>query len=290
MPTVAEDVAFSLRRRGLTRPRSPSGSRRRSTGSTWPATPITRPTCSPAARSSCSRWPPCWSPSRRSGRRRADDAAGRRATRVHRRAARPARASWCLVTHQLHLLDGFDRVVVHRRRPGRRGRLPRGRPRRLPRAAGMIGRMIGLYSPGRSLMHRAPTLLKLVAALGGQSWCGVLQQPWQLGIAVRVCSCSSRRPHPAARRRRSDRADSLDAGDRRADPGALAGWLVAGHDGRPAVAAVALAALFTLTTTVTAVLEAFQRMLRPFGRWIDADRVGLLSRSPSAAFPWWPRS
>jgi biotin transport system permease protein len=31
-----------------------------------------------------------------------------------------------------------------------------------------------------------------------------------------------------------------------------------------------------MTTTVTAVLEAFQALLRPFRRFIDADRVGLL--------------
>ena len=37
-----------------------------------------------------------------------------------------------------------------------------------------------------------------------------------------------------------------------------------------------MAALFTLTTTVTSVLEAFQILLRPFRRWIDTDRVGLL--------------
>ncbi len=58
--------------------------------------------------------------------------------------------------------------------------------------------------------------------------------------------------------------------------GLLSGWLVAALMAGRLIVAVALAALFTLTTTVTAVLEAFQRMLRPFGRWVDADRIGLL--------------
>jgi biotin transport system permease protein len=56
----------------------------------------------------------------------------------------------------------------------------------------------------------------------------------------------------------------------------LAGWLVAGLMAGRLLVAVALATLFTLTTTVTAVLEAFDRLLRPFRRWIDTERVGLL--------------
>ena len=41
------------------------------------------------------------------------------------------------------------------------------------------------------------------------------------------------------------------------------------------VLAVALAALYTLTTPVSATLDAMQALLRPFRRWVDADRVGL---------------
>ena len=64
MPTVAEDVAFGLRRRGLSKAEVAERVRPpwRRTGS--PGTPTTPPTCSPAGRSSCSRWRPCWSPSR----------------------------------------------------------------------------------------------------------------------------------------------------------------------------------------------------------------------------------
>ena len=137
--------------------------------------------------------------------------------------------------------------------------------------------MIGLYSPGRSLIHRAPTLLKLFLLSVGVVVVGVLQQPWQLGIAALVVLALfviARIPPRAAVAQIAPILWMLVI----AVPiqGLLAGWLVAGLMAGRLMTAVALAALFTLTTTVTAVLEAFQRMLRPFGRWIDADRVGLL--------------
>jgi biotin transport system permease protein len=56
----------------------------------------------------------------------------------------------------------------------------------------------------------------------------------------------------------------------------FAGWAVAGMMAGRLLLAVALAALFTLTTPVTTVLDGFQALLKPFRRWIDADRVGLL--------------
>lgn len=137
--------------------------------------------------------------------------------------------------------------------------------------------MIGLYSPGRSFIHRAPTLLKLFLLSLGVVAVGVLQQPWQLGIAVLVVLglfLTARIPPRAAAAQIAPILWMLAI----AVPiqVLLAGWLVAGLMAGRLVTAVALAALFTLTTTVTAVLEAFQRMLRPFGRWIDADRVGLV--------------
>ena len=53
-------------------------------------------------------------------------------------------------------------------------------------------------------------------------------------------------------------------------------WTVAVMVGGRLLIAVLFAALFTLTTTVSAVLDACQLVLRPFSRWIDADRIGLL--------------
>lgn len=137
--------------------------------------------------------------------------------------------------------------------------------------------MIGLYSPGRSVIHRAPTLLKLFLLSVGVVVIGVLQQPWQLAIAVLVVLALfviARIPPRAAVAQIAPILWMLVL----VVPiqGLLAGWLVAALMAGRLIVAVALAALFTLTTTVTAVLEAFQRMLRPFGRWVDADRIGLL--------------
>ena len=137
--------------------------------------------------------------------------------------------------------------------------------------------MIGLYSPGRSVVHRAPTLLKLLLLSVGVVSIGMLQEPWQLGIAFLVALAlfvvAGVPPRAALRQIVPILWMLLIAVPIQ---GLLAGWLIAGLMAGRLLIAVALAALFTLTTTVTSVLEAFQTLLRPFGRWIDADRVGLL--------------
>jgi biotin transport system permease protein len=137
--------------------------------------------------------------------------------------------------------------------------------------------MIGLYFPGRSIVHRAPTLLKLLLLSVAVAVVGTLQDPLQLGAAgasvLALFVVARVPPGPAARQIAPILWMLLIAVPVQ---GLFAGWLVAGLMAGRLLVAVALAALFTLTTTVTAVLEAFDRLLRPFGRWIDADRVGLL--------------
>ncbi|HZK58266.1 MAG TPA: CbiQ family ECF transporter T component [Cryobacterium sp.] len=137
--------------------------------------------------------------------------------------------------------------------------------------------MIGLYFPGRSIVHRAPTLLKLLLLSVAVAVVGTLQDPVQLGAAgaavLALFVVARVPPGPAARQIAPILWMLLIAVPVQ---GLFAGWLVAGLMAGRLLVAVALAALFTLTTTVTAVLEAFDRLLRPFGRWIDADRVGLL--------------
>lgn len=137
--------------------------------------------------------------------------------------------------------------------------------------------MIGLYFPGHSLIHRAPTLLKLLLLSGGVVAVGLAQELWQLGVAgviVVIFYLTARVPVHAAWRQVGPILWILVI----AVPlqSLLAGWLVAGMMAGRLLIAVALAALFTLTTTVTAVLDGFQELLRPFGRWVDADRMGLL--------------
>ncbi|WP_022891730.1 energy-coupling factor transporter transmembrane component T family protein [Agromyces subbeticus] len=136
--------------------------------------------------------------------------------------------------------------------------------------------MIGVFHPGRSLLHRAPALLKLgllaafvtAVALQGSLmalavasvlvmvlfliawlplrlvWQQVVPILWLLAFAVPVQVV-------------------------------FGGWEAAAMMAVRLVLAVALAALYTLTTPVSATLDAMQALLRPFRRWIDADRVGL---------------
>ncbi|PWC03872.1 energy-coupling factor transporter transmembrane component T family protein [Agromyces badenianii] len=136
--------------------------------------------------------------------------------------------------------------------------------------------MIGVFHPGHSLVHRAPALLKLgllavlVTAIALQSslvalsvatglvallflvawlpfalvWRQIVPILWLLAFAVPVQVI-------------------------------FGGWEAAATMAVRLVLAVALAALYTLTTPVSATLDAMQTLLRPFHRWIDADRVGL---------------
>ena len=137
--------------------------------------------------------------------------------------------------------------------------------------------MIGLYSPGSSFIHRAPTLLKLFLL----SLCVVvigtspdLRIVGGAAAGVVLLFMIAHVPVRAAVGQIIPILFILLI----AVPiqGLLSGWLVAALMAGRLLVAVALAALFTMTTTVTAVLEAFQTLLRPFRRFIDPDRVGLL--------------
>ena len=137
--------------------------------------------------------------------------------------------------------------------------------------------MIGLYRPGTSVLHRARAGLKLLALLGAVTVIVLLQTPWQLGIAAVVIAAGF------AIARIPARVAAAQLWPLR--------WLLlltavfqvifAGPDRALMVCGtllltVAAAALVTLTTRVTAMLDLCRWLLRPFGRWVDADRVGLL--------------
>lgn len=136
--------------------------------------------------------------------------------------------------------------------------------------------MIGVFHPGTSLVHRTPALAKLgllavlvtvialqgsLVVLGGASvlvigllllarvpfalvWRQIVPILWVLAFAVPVQVL-------------------------------FGGWEAAAVMAVRLTLAVTLAAIYTLTTPVTATLDAMQALLRPFRRWIDADRVGL---------------
>ena len=137
--------------------------------------------------------------------------------------------------------------------------------------------MIGLYSPGTSVVHRAPTLLKLFLLSLCVLLIGTSPDPRVIGGAaasVGLLFLVARVPVRAAAAQVAPILLILLV----AVPiqGLLSGWTIAALMAGRLLVAVALAALFTMTTTVTAVLEAFQTLLHPFRRFIDADRVGLL--------------
>ncbi|TFD59551.1 energy-coupling factor transporter transmembrane protein EcfT [Cryobacterium sp. Hh38] len=137
--------------------------------------------------------------------------------------------------------------------------------------------MIGLYSPGSSFIHRAPTLLKLFLLSLCVLLIGTSPDLRLIGGAVAgvvLLFVIARVPVRAAAGQIIPILFILLI----AVPiqGLLSGWLVAALMAGRLLVAVALAALFTMTTTVTAVLEAFQTLLRPFRRFVDPDRVGLL--------------
>lgn len=146
--------------------------------------------------------------------------------------------------------------------------------------------MIGVFHPGDSLVHRAPALLKLgllaalvtaialqhsVLVLAGAClvvagivalarvplrllWRQLVPLLWLLAIAVPIQLL-------------------------------LAGWELAVPVALRLLLAVVLAGVYSLTTPVTETLDAAQTLLRPFRRWIDADRVGLALALAIRAIP-----
>jgi biotin transport system permease protein len=136
--------------------------------------------------------------------------------------------------------------------------------------------MIGVFHPGTSLVHRTPALVKLgllavivtvVALQVSLVWLGVAS------VLVFGLFLLARMPFALAWRQIVPILWVLAF----AVPVQVifGGWEAAAVMALRLVLAVALAALYTLTTPVMATLDAVQALLRPFRRWIDADRVGL---------------
>jgi biotin transport system permease protein len=136
--------------------------------------------------------------------------------------------------------------------------------------------MIGVFHPGTSLVHRTPALVKL--GLLAVIVTVVALQSSLMGLAaasvlVIVLFLIARVPFALAWRQVVPILWVLAF----AVPVQVifGGWEAAAVMAVRLVLAVALAAIYTLTTPVTATLDAVQAMLRPFRRWVDADRVGL---------------
>lgn len=137
--------------------------------------------------------------------------------------------------------------------------------------------MIGLYRPGSSLLHRAPAGLKLFGLLVVVTVIVLLQSPWQLaaaGVLVAVGFAVARVPARVAVAQLWPLRWLLlvTAVFQVVFTGPERAVMVCGT----LLLTVAAAALVTLTTRVTAMLDLCRRLLHPFRRWVDADRVGLL--------------
>ncbi|MFF2369682.1 energy-coupling factor transporter transmembrane component T family protein [Agromyces sp. NPDC058110] len=136
--------------------------------------------------------------------------------------------------------------------------------------------MIGVFHPGTSIVHRTPALAKLgvlavlvtaVALLGTLAWLAAAS------VVVVLLFVLARVPARLALRQIVPIVWVLAF----AVPVQVVfgGWEAAATMAVRLLIAVALAALYTLTTPVTQTLDAMQTLLRPFARWVDADRVGL---------------
>ena len=137
--------------------------------------------------------------------------------------------------------------------------------------------MIGVFHPGTSVVHRSAALAKLAVLAVLVTAIALTASPWWLGAAsvlVVALFAVARVPLAIAWRQMVPILWVLAF----AVPVQVVvnGWEAAATMGARLVLAVALAALYTLTTPVTATLDAMQALLRPFRRWIDADRVGLV--------------
>lgn len=137
--------------------------------------------------------------------------------------------------------------------------------------------MIGLYRPGTSLLHRTPAGVKLLALAVAVTVVVLLRSPWQLGVAAVVVAAGfavGRIPVRvvAAQLWPLRWLLALTAIFQVVFAGPERAVMVCGT----LLLTVAAAALVTLTTRVTAMLDLCRRLLHPFRRWVDPDRVGLL--------------
>ncbi|GAA1833110.1 energy-coupling factor transporter transmembrane component T family protein [Agromyces salentinus] len=136
--------------------------------------------------------------------------------------------------------------------------------------------MIGVLHPGTSLVHRTPALVKLAllaVVVTATAFIGSLAWLAATSALVVLLFAAARVPVRVALRQVVPILWVLAF----AVPLQVlfGGWEAAAVMAVRLLIAVALAALYTLTTPVSATLDAMQVLLRPFRRWIDADRVGL---------------
>lgn len=138
--------------------------------------------------------------------------------------------------------------------------------------------IIGLYSPGQSVLHRLSAGWKMLGLLLAMVGLVAISQPWQLGMGVLVVILGfaiARIPGRLVwRQLRPLRWLLLVVA---AFQVVFAGWQAAVMVCGGLVVAFGLSTLLTLTTTVTEMLDLSARLLCPLSRFgVDPDRVGLV--------------
>lgn len=146
--------------------------------------------------------------------------------------------------------------------------------------------MIGVYVPGSSPLHRMGAGVKLVLLAASVVVVAVLPEWWMtaiaLGVAIALFAVAGIPWRVAVRQLVPVLWILAIAAPLNA---LFSGWESALAMSLRVSAFVALAAVVTLTTRVSAMLDAMQRALRPFGDRIDADRIGLVLAMTVRAVP-----
>jgi biotin transport system permease protein len=137
---------------------------------------------------------------------------------------------------------------------------------------------LGLYRPGRSVLHRAPAWSKLLVLLLAGASSVLLDRPWQVGAALAVVLAGyAVAGVPPGVMLRQARPLVWILGAVALFHGLAAGWERAFVVVGVLVALVLLAALVTLTTRTSELVEVLVRWLRPLRLLrVDPERVGLL--------------
>jgi biotin transport system permease protein len=137
---------------------------------------------------------------------------------------------------------------------------------------------LGLYRPGRSVLHRAPAWSKLLVLLLAGASSVLLDRPWQVGAALAVVLAGyAVAGVPPGVMLRQARPLVWILGAVALFHVLATGWERAFVVVGLLVALVLLAALVTLTTRTSELVEVLVRWLRPLRLLrVDPERVGLL--------------
>jgi biotin transport system permease protein len=146
--------------------------------------------------------------------------------------------------------------------------------------------VIGVYVPGSSPLHRLGAGVKLMLLAASVIVVAMLPEWWMaaiaLGVAVALFAVAGIPWRVAVRQLVPVLWILAIAAPLNA---VFSGWESALAMSLRVSAFVALAAVVTLTTRVSAMLDAMQRALRPFGDRVDADRIGLVLAMTVRAVP-----